>query len=195
MALRVSMPAIAMEVNEDQSLALVVPAYRERVMGQDRVTEFEDMQPIADVPIAHYSSNKGYVLTKVEAGCHGEIHFCDFDLQNYIESGEIFDVKTRRFHHYSDCFFVPGGFSYARRIDPIDADVAIASIDGLNCVAIKEGGIVDISAATQLNLNAPMVTLNGIAFTSMNPIFNAPIFGTATPVVPGVPKEPKQVRR
>lgn len=192
---RVSLPVIITEVNEDQSLVRVQIAFKDRTMGKvDRLIENLDHQEIADVPVAHYGTNKGYIISKIEVGSQGKIIFTDLDLTDYIETGEVLDLASSRFHDWNDCYFTVGEFSYARRIDPIDADIAMASIDGTSCVAIKEGGVVELSAATELKFNAPLITVNGLAWTSTNPIVY-PFAGTYEVIPPGIPKEPKEVRR
>lgn len=192
MEFRVSLPVIVVDVNDDQSLVRVQIALKDRTMGKtDRLVENLDHQEIPDVPVAHYGTSKGYVISKIEVGTHGKIVFSDFDLTNYINSGETMDLASSRFHDWNDCYFTVGEFSFARRIDPVDADVALASIDGTSFVAIKEGGIVRISALTQLEFNAPLITVNGIAWTTMNPNYPA----SFVTVPPGTPEIPKEVRR
>lgn len=194
--LKVSLPVVVTDVNADKSLVACRPAVLDRTMQKEqRMVEFPEHVELLEVPVAHYSTSKGYVWVNIEPKTHGRIIFGDVDLQRYVNTGEVLDPASARFHDWNDSYFVPGEFSYARRIDPIDADVALSSLDGTSFIAIKKGGVVRISAATELQLNAPIVSLNGIAFTSMNPVFNSPIFGYAEPVVPGTPEEPKEVRR
>ena len=127
----------------------------------------------------------------IEPETHGRIIFGDVDFQRYINEGEILEPASTKFHDWNDSYFVPGEFNHARRIDPIEADVAMSSLDGTSFVAIREGGTVRISG-TNIELNGN-ISINGLVIATLNPTSGP--FSFATTVPAPAPETPKQVRR
>lgn len=179
---KVSLPVVVFDVNEDKSLVRCEIAILRRQMAQqNREVETPEYIQLPEIPVAHYSTSKGYVWVDIQPETHGRIIFGDVDLQNYIALGETLEPGSTRFHDWNDSYFVPGEFSFARRIDPIDADVAISDIDGTTGVSIKDG---------VLNLFGDEIRMNGLPIDTINPKPPA-----SFDLLPPNPMPPKAVRR
>jgi len=121
--------------------------------------------PLVNVPV-FYPCGGGYTLTfPIKTGDECIVIFNDRELDNFMLSGGTLSVpSTPRLHDWSDAYALVGIRSYPRSLSGVSTSTAqLRSDDGATFVEIDgTGQIVTITAPTQINLNSPLVTVQGV---------------------------------
>jgi phage baseplate assembly protein gpV len=142
--------------------ATVQPAIQGRLRQTDGSWKDANLPLLLDCPVI-FPAGGGFALTfPLAQGDEGLVVFSSRCIDAWWYSGGVQKQARARMHDLSDGFFLPGCFSRARKLANVSAtNVQLRSADGQTLVEMAGGGIVNIKAPTQINLNAPIIALTG----------------------------------
>ena len=121
------------------------------------------IKPLLDCPVM-FPTGGGFTLTfPINAGDEGLIIFASRCIDNWYQNGGVQPPYELHMHDLSDGFYLPGCRSNPRALSsPSTLTCQLRSDDGETFVEIAAGGIVNISAPTEINLNTPIVNVQGV---------------------------------
>lgn len=129
-----------------------------------------DVDTIAPYPILknvpiYFPGGGGYTLTfPIAAGDECVVLFNDIELDNWQVNGGTTTPQSGRVHDLSDGIAFVGIRNQTRNLTDISTTTTqLRSDDGETFIEVNGSGeIITIAAPTQINLNSPIVTVQGI---------------------------------
>lgn len=142
--LRVAMPAIVVDFNNEQQTVTLQPA----ISGSDGAGSEIKMSPLADVPVK-FPRGGGFAFTfPIVAGDEGLAVIADRCIDAWFATGKISQADDHRQHDLSDSFFLPGVSSISRAIGAFRNDaIVMRQLEGSGYVSIDKSSNVDIDGA------------------------------------------------
>jgi hypothetical protein len=118
---------------------------------------------LASVPV-YFPSGGGFTLTfPVSPGDECLVIFNDRQIDNWLTSGAGNAPSVPRLHDLSDGVALVGLRNNTRALGGVSTNTAqLRSDDGTTYVEVAGGGIVNVVAPTQINLNSPIVNIAGV---------------------------------
>jgi len=159
------MPGIIESFEPSNQTCTVQPAIR-RVLRTEDGTETTVTQvnlPILiNVPVCTYEAAGFSVTLPIEKGDECLIVFSERCIDGWYDRGAVAPPITYRMHDLSDAFVVVGPASKDKKIESYDATNAqFRDRLGTTAMTVKNGGVIDIDAVTEINLTAPTINING----------------------------------
>ena len=149
MALHVAVPAKVLKLGEDnKSVEVEICVSRLFDVGGKELEE-RKYSPIPDVPVQYPSAGNFSIVYPVKVGDEGMLHFCDANIQQFLDTGNTSAPITLRKHALEDCVFVPVKLSEDKRPEIPAEGVEINAGD--NGIVITENGITIIGDVTFKN--------------------------------------------
>lgn len=128
------------------------------------VATLQPFAPLLSVPV-YFPSGGGYTLTfPIAAGDECIVLFNDRELDNWkLQGGVNSYPSTPRIHDLADGVCLVGFRSFPRSLGSVSTDTTqLRSDDGTTYVEVAGGGIVNVVAPTSINLNSPIVNIEGV---------------------------------
>lgn len=160
--IRVCLPGYVKDFDPATQLATVVPGVSEIGRLEDGTEVVEERLPICHVPVV-FPGGGGHSLTfPVKAGDEGLIHWCDNEIDKWLDAGGQVTPNSVRSHHTSDAIFVPGARSRPNAIAGFDPDHTTLGKDGsaADFVALAQKVLDQLnSIATTFNFHTHILTI------------------------------------
>lgn len=167
-------PCVIRRVNyKDDSITVDVQPIINKVDGSGNTY---NRPVILDVPLQMPGSASSLINIPVSKGDTVLCVFCKSDITSFIYGdGEITDPKTLREMSINDAIAIPGVFPNKahpnkNRTLPHDASsLSITNNIGTaleNTVSLLSNGSIEMKSPTQIDIDAPIVTINGIVFNT-----------------------------
>jgi hypothetical protein len=132
-----AIPAIVKEVKAS-TVTVQVAVKRLFDIGEEKL-EARPYLMIPDVPVVFPSAGDFSLAFTIVVGDEGLLHFCEKDIQTFLQSGKLSTPTSLRKHALEDAVFVPTRLSDAKRV-AIPAD-GIVMRAGANTITINASGI------------------------------------------------------
>lgn len=156
-----AIPSIVQSVDLEKQTLSAQPAIQGEVLSENGITSYVNLPLLVDVPIC-FPRGGGYVLTfPIAAGDEVLIVFSSRCIDSWWQSGGVQKAAEFRMHDLSDGFAILAPTSQPKKVANVSANsVELRNEAGTNSVKIS-AGIVSVKAATEIKLDAPLITING----------------------------------
>ena len=150
----------------DEPYVNAIPSLRRKNYGDERVIEYENKEEIEEIPISYFSTQQFAITVPIAEGDRGWLVSSDFNIDEWDISGDpIADPDDASFKNFGNsCWFVPGLWPRPKGLVEYNTEaIHLRTLDDTTNITLGVDGIIELNAMTQLNLNAPIINMNGIA--------------------------------
>lgn len=187
-------PAVVTEFvqnGDDEPYVNVKISINWRTFEAGRAEDIDEHVEILEVPIGYMSTSLGAVTVPIAPDDEGFLWFSDRDLDEWqFDPAKFVKQDRARSKNINDAIFFPGVWKRVKGLCEYNQEaIEMRTLDNLNKVSVSEDG-VEITGK-EVNINAGVLNINGVAMTTMNPQLPA----SYTPVVPAIPPLPCVVKR
>lgn len=147
----------------DQTVTVNIAQQRVAATAPDGTQTIVPYPPLLKVPV-QFPSGGGFTLTfPISPGDECLVLFHDREFDNWFTSGQVVPPTSARVHDLSDGFALVGVRNATRSLGSVSTTTTqLRSDDGTTFVEIAGGGIVNVAAPTEINLNTPIVNIAGV---------------------------------
>lgn len=162
-----SMPGYIVDVNLAEMTCSVQPAIQATVTSEDGIQNLVALPKLIHCPII-FPKGGGFVITMpLKAGDEVLINWACRAIDAWWKAGEIQRPIEARMHDLSDGFVIPGPASQTKLISNISAtNLQIRNESGDTYIELGADGKINMISASEINLTAPAVNINGIPFST-----------------------------
>ncbi len=118
-----------------------------------------DYPVLPNIPVVFPSSGGASLTMPVKKGDGCLLVFCNLDIKNWLLGGDNIKASTARKHHLSDAVAIIGLNQFSKQSNAENNDDLLISYSGSK-IRLKNGGIIDIHNAKELNIQTENVVIN-----------------------------------
>lgn len=157
-----ALPAKVVSFDASKQTVSALPSAKIRRGLPNGKRDYLALPLIPDVPV-HFPSGGGYTLTfPIAPGDECLLVFASRSIDAWYAAGGQQEIRDARMHDLSDAFALVGIRSQPRKLSGLSANVQLRSDNGSLFVELNAaGGVVKITAPTQIVLDSPMVVTTG----------------------------------
>jgi len=158
-----ALPVYVVEYNPAQMTCDLQPTTQCRQQNPDGSFVYVSVPVLRDCPVI-FPTGGGFTLTfPIAPGDEGLAIFSSRCIDAWWMNGGVQAPTEIRMHDLSDGFYLPGCRSTPRVLANLSTGTTqLRSDDGKTFIEVAGGGIVNITAPTEINLNSPVVNVAGI---------------------------------
>lgn len=165
--LYVCLPGAVERYDHTRQRADVVPLIRPRYADG----QVMDPQVIVNVPVVFPRSGGASLTMPVKPGDGVMLHFADASIDEWLTDGGTVTPDDPRRHDMSDCFAVPGLYSFAGQSPQDNNEDVRLQYDGSE-LRIKPGGALEITTGATVKVTTPEATINAETTNNGNVTIN-----------------------
>jgi hypothetical protein len=157
-----ALPAVVVSVNLTAQTVVVQPSIQGSVASPDGKTQLVNLPVLVDVPIV-WPKAGGFALTfPVAAGDEVLVVFSARCIDSWWQSGGVGAPAEARMHDLSDGFAILAPTSQPKKLANVSSsNVQLRNYAGTTLVEITPDGKANIVGASEINMTAPNVKVNG----------------------------------
>ncbi len=138
--LHVCLPGKVEKVDHENQTVDVQPQLKRRLQHEDGTVTFERLPVIPSVPLGFPRAGGFYSYLPPAVGDHVMVHFTDYSIDEWWDSGRETEPSFAHSHELTDCYAVPGGYPKPKALSDLNGNDAVIGKEDGSVLVFKANG-------------------------------------------------------